>query len=358
MEHAFGSDFTVGIEEELLLVDSESRELAPVAADVLPRIDAADGTASFEAYAAQLELRSPPSVGAGEARAALAHARSAAREAGATLMGAGLHPAAPLGEVELVAEERYRKVGEEMRGLIRRTPEGALHVHVGVPDPESAIRVFNGLRARLPLLQGLAANSPWWFGRDSGMASARSALVRSYPGRGVPPAFSGFDEYAERLAATAAGGGPEDYTLLWWDVRPHPRLGTVEVREMDVQSRLDDVAALAALVRALARREADRGPHPAVPADALAWSAFRAARDGLQARVLHDGSLVSLLEAAAAAVEEARPYAREAGEEEALAGIERLVREGAGADRQRAAHERGGMTGLLDHLVAETGDQA
>ena len=122
---------------------------------------------------------------------------------------------------------------------------------------ETAIHVFNGLRRHLPLLTGLAANSPWWFGRDSGLASARWALVRSYPGRGIPPAFESWDAYLEHMAQLGPRAAPPDYTLVWWDVRPHPRLGTVEVRELDAQASLDDVAAITALTQALARREAE-----------------------------------------------------------------------------------------------------
>src|SRR5205085_12133035 len=147
-------------------------------------------------------------------------------------------------------------------------------------DAATAVNVLNGLREHLPLLQGLSANSPWWFGRDSGLASARYALVQAYPGRGVPPAARDFDEYAETVAATLAAGELDDYTLLWWDVRLHPRLGTVEVREMDAQAPLADVAALGALVCSLARFAAERPVASPTPSDAIAWSSFRAARDG------------------------------------------------------------------------------
>lgn len=353
MEHAFGSGqpFTVGVEEELLLVGAGGRELRNDAGRALQAMEPDGWQAAHEAYAAQLELRSPASADAANAVGALGAARAAAGQVGATLVGAGLHPTAPLGEVELVDADRYRVVEREMRGLIRRTPECALHVHVGMSDPETAIRAFNGLREWLPLLQGLAANSPWWFGIDSGMASARAAVVRSYPGRGVPPAFRDFDDYAETLARTADAGGPGDYTMLWWDLRPHPRLGTVEVREMDAQSRLSDVEGIAALVRVLGRHEAEAPARPPVPSDALAWSAFRAARDGLDARILHRGRVVPLRRAAREALD-GLPA------EESLEGVERILREGGGADRRRAAHARGGIEAMLEELVSETAEPA
>src|SRR6185503_10088716 len=149
MDHAFGTSepFTLGIEEELLLVDPETRRLAPVAADVLQAIDAHERAASHEVYAASIELRSPPRIDAEDAGRELAGLRGAARRAGATLMGAGVHPDGALGDAALVDSERYRLVGGTMRGLMRRTPECALHVHVGMPDEETAVRVFNGIRS-------------------------------------------------------------------------------------------------------------------------------------------------------------------------------------------------------------------
>ncbi len=355
MQTAFGSEFTVGAEEELMLVDPRTRELAPVAAEILASMNADRATASHEAFASQIELRSPPSANAVDAEAALAQGRTSARAAGATLLGAGLHPTAAGSGTEIVDEERYRRVAQSMRGLFARTPEAALHVHVGVPDPPAAIRCFNALREHLPLLQGLTASSPWWFGHDSGFASSRYALVRSYPGRGIPPAFADYEDY-ERLAAHAiAAAGIEDYTLLWWDIRPHPKLGTVEVREMDAQSSLETGAAIAALVQAIAAAAADDGgAAEASPPEALSWSCFRAARDGLDATILHDGSMTPLRDVARTTIASVRSTARALGSDAALDGIEHVLRDGGGADRQRAAFARGGMAGLLDHLVEET----
>jgi carboxylate-amine ligase len=351
VEHAFGSEFTVGVEEELFLVDPQDHALANDAERVLRDVEHSGGwEADHEAFASEIELRSPPAATPEDAVTALGAARAAAGAAGATTMGAGLHPAAEFGDVELVRSERYARVEESVRGLIRRTPECALHVHVGVPDIETAVRVFNGLREWLPLLEALAANSPWWHGRDSGLASARAAVVRAYPGRGIPRALRDPDDYEAALAAIAAGGGPTDYTLIWWAVRLQPKLGTVEVRELDSQSRLEDVMGLAAVVQGLARREAESSRELA-PTEAITWSAFHAARDGLEAEVLADGHLVPVREAARVAFEAARPHAPQP---DALDGLERILREGGGADRRRAAYGRGGMPAMLEELVAET----
>jgi carboxylate-amine ligase len=339
----FGTDFSVGVEEELHLVDPDTHELAPVAADVLSSLGLPADRAGHEAYAAQIELRSPPCTDAGAVRAALAENRAAAGEAGATLMGIGLHPTDPWERSAIVDKPRYHEVAESMRDLFGRTPESALHIHVGMPDEETAICVFNGLRRHLPLLTGLAANSPWWFGRDSGLASARWALVRSYPGRGIPPAFESWDHYLDHMARLEASGAPADYTLVWWDVRPHPRLGTVEIRELDAQASLDDVVAITALAQALARREAEAPADELPPAEALDWACFRAARDGLHAEIQHDGRLMPLQDVA-------RDVARALG----VPAVEELLARGGGAARRRQAHARGGMSEVLRDLVQET----
>ena len=348
--HAFGNGepFTIGLEEEVLLVDAGSFRLAHTADRILPRIDLPEGRADHEAFLAQLELRSAPSESVSEAVRQLEEGRAVAREAGATLLAAGVHPDAAYGDTRLVRSERYRRVEDQMRGLIRRTPECALHVHVGVPDPATAVAVLNGWREALPLLHGLGASSPFWFGLDSGMASSRAAVIRAYPGRGVPPALRDWDHYVETLDAIRAGGGPRDKTMVWWDARPQPRLGTVELREIDVQSNLDGAAGIAALARALALRAAESPIRRPAPDQALHWSSFRAARDGLDSEILYGGRLRPLREAARELLAELH------GEDPALDGVERILADGGGADRQRAAHARGGMPALLGFLVDES----
>jgi len=350
------ADFAIGIEEELILVDPVTHALDHSAIDVLRRLSVppAEGEALPEAFAALIELTSPVSANAADAAASLAVLRGHLHAVGATTIGAGLHPDGAFGDVFHYPSERYRLIGAEMRGLMRRTPTAALHVHVGMPDSEAAIRAYNGLRAHLPLFQALAANSPFWHGRDSGLASARAQVFRALPRSEIPAAFASFDEYVEAVEALAAAGDLPDYTFLWWDIRLHPVLGTVEVRSMDSQSSLPDVAGLAALVHALARRAAEEhGPWE--HRDALMESSFRAARDGLDATLWHDGALRPVPEIARAAVQLALPYARELGSDGALEEIERLLVDGNGASRRRAAFARGGTMEMLAELVDETG---
>jgi glutamate---cysteine ligase / carboxylate-amine ligase len=236
----------------------------------------------------------------------------------------------------------------QMRGLIRRTPECALHVHVAVPTPDAAVAALMGLREVLPLIGALGASSPFWFGIDSGLASARSAIVRAYPGRGLPPRLSGWDEYLEALDGIAAGGGPKEHTMVWWDARLQPRLGTIELRELDVQAGLDEAAGLAALVHALARRAAEDPPSELAAPEALHWSSFRAVRDGLDAELLFEGRLRPVREAAWELL------AALGDSDDALDGVRKILREGGAPRKQRAVREQGGMAALLGWLVSRT----
>jgi glutamate---cysteine ligase / carboxylate-amine ligase len=347
-EHRFGTGeaFTVGLEEELLLVDPETLQLAHVADRVLPGMGLPRERADHEAFLAEVEVRSEPRRSVGEAIVDIEAGRAAVIEAGGTPMAVGLHPDARFGDVRLVESDRYRRVEGEMRGLIKRTPECALHVHVAMPSPDAAVAGLMGLREALPLIGALGASSPFWFGLDSGLASARSAIIRAYPGRGLPPRLRGWEDYLESLDAIAAGGGPQDHTMVWWDARLQPRLGTIELRELDVQTRLDEAAGIAALVHAIARRAAEEPPQQS-PDQALHWSAFRAVRDGLDAELLFRGELSQAHDAARKLLDELR------GEDDALEGVERILKEDAPA-RQRAIHAGGGMTSLLRSLADET----
>ena len=233
-----------------------------------------EGFAQPDTYSALVELASPVARDAGEGVAALRALRARVRAAGGTRIGAGIHPDGAFGDVEHVDEPRYDRIVAQLAGLIRRTPTCALHVHVGMPDAATAIRVFNGLREHLPLLQALAANSPFWHGRDSGLATARAQLFRGYPRAEIPRAFASYDDYAESVAGVVAAGDLPDYTFLWWDIRPHPRLGTVEVRAMDSQSALWSAAGLAALVHGLARAEAPSRRDAWTPREVLMEASF------------------------------------------------------------------------------------
>ena len=191
-----------------------------------------------------------------------------------------------------------KQITEQAPNLLERTPTCALHIHVGMPDAATAIAVCNRLRAHLPLLQALAAHSPYWHGRDAGFATARAQLFRGFPRAVIPRAFTDWDDYVAAAEAWIAAGDLPDYTFLWWDIRPHPRLGTVEVRAMDAQSRLASVAGIAALVHALAAACADVTSHSANAAvssgAALAATIACTARSSSSTCLPAASSLVSL----------------------------------------------------------------
>ncbi|WP_205696293.1 YbdK family carboxylate-amine ligase [Conexibacter sp. SYSU D00693] len=346
--------FPLGVEEELITVDPRTLALAHTGVELLERAGTApagEGTLKPDTYAAMAELASPVVDGAAEGVRALAALRRRLRDAGGTLVGVGIHPDGAWGDVVHHPAERYREIHRQLRGLLVRTPTAALHVHVGMPDRATAVAAHNGLRRWLPLLQALAANSPWWHGRDSGLASARAQLFRGYPRADIPRAWEDFEDFERETAAVVEAGDAPDYTFLWQDIRLHPKLGTVEVRAMDAQSALWAVAGLAALVHGLAIHEAssDRASWPARAP--LMESSFRAARDGLAATLHHDGALRPVPEVARDALAIARAHLADPGP---LEEVERLLGDGGGADRQRAAFAAGGMPALLRLLADET----
>jgi carboxylate-amine ligase len=354
VQHSFGRrpGFPIGVEEELLLVEPATLSLAQSASRFLERLP---HQARPDVYESLLETASGVRGRAEGAVTDLVEFRAAMRHAGATLIGAGVHPTARFGDVRHVPAPRYEAIHAALRGLLERTPTCAVHVHVGMPDPATAIDAANRMRSHLPLLQGLAAHSPYWHGRDSGFATARAQLFRGYPRAIVPRAFANWDDYVESVESWMAAAEIPDYTYLWWDIRPHPQLGTIEVRAMDAQSRPRSVLGLAALVHALAVASAD-GRGEIESSEAITESSFRAGRDGLDAHIWWRGSNRPLREVAAETLELARPYARELGEDDALSEIDRILAEGNGAARMRAAHVAAGMQGVLELLARETAD--
>jgi carboxylate-amine ligase len=309
---------------------------------------------STEIFATQIELKTGICDDAAQAARELTELRRAVRATGAEILGAGIHPDDRAPKPALVEKPRYDVVQKDFASLLT-TPPCGLHVHVGMPDPETAIKVGNSLRYHLPLLQALTANSPFRRGEDSGLASSRAAVVSSYPRFEMPRAFEDYEDFRRVADQLIAAAGVADYTYLWWDVRPHPRLGTVEVRAMDVQTSVAENAAVAAFVQALAAKEIDRPSAPGLCREALEESYYQAGRYGLQARLMVDDEVAApAAEIARRVLDEVRPYARQLGGEDALDQIERILRDGNGADEQRRVHDVGGIEGLLAHLAERT----
>jgi glutamate---cysteine ligase / carboxylate-amine ligase len=355
-ENAFGSGepFTLGVEEELFLVDPVTGHQANASAAVQERLGTVVGTVERELHACQVELITDVCHSAGEAVGMLSALRRAVVATGAGLLGSGTHPAAGEGDGEITDKERYERI-RELLGDAVATPVGGLHIHIGMPDAETAIRTFNGMRRHLPLLQALAANSPYRHGRDTGLASAREVTIRGWPRSGVPRALRDFRDFCAMAQLLARAADVPDYTWFWWKMRPHPRLGTVEIRALDTQTSLEDAASLIALAHCLARHAAEADPEPEPAAELLEEGAFRAARFGVHARLPDaQGELHEVGELLQDALAIARPHAQELRCETELLKLESLLAHGGGAGRQRASYEIAGMGGLLRELTRLT----
>ena len=266
---------------------------------------------------------------------------------------AGTHPLASWRNTEVSPGERYQGHHESMRELARREPSYALHVHVGIADAETAARVADRLRAHLPLLLALSANSPFWQGRDSGLASARTPIFQAFPRVGLPRRFGSYAAWVATVRTLVDAGAIADHTYLWWDVRLQPTLGTVEVRIMDAQTSLRDVAPLLALVQSVARLEAEEGYVSEELLDAqevLAENRFLAARDGIDAQLVDPVRLrlVPARELVRDVVDAARPHASDLGCADQLDAVQALMDDPPAA-RQRA---HAGASGDLEGVVA------
>jgi glutamate---cysteine ligase / carboxylate-amine ligase len=277
---------TVGVEEELMVLDPATLDLAPRAAEVLGRLE---GDARFkpELPAAQLELLTAP---AGEV-AALAEQLAAGRrdlavaaEGTGLLAGAGAHPFAAA-EGQLNPAESYARTRDEYGPVARRQLVFGLHVHVRVGGAERSVAVYNALRSYLGEIAALAANAPFHEGRDTGMASIRPKISETLPRQGVPPAFGGLDELAAALDWAAAAGAAPEPRMWWWELRLHPLHGTIEARVPDQQATVAESAAVAgfvfALVTGLAARHDAGEELPVHPTWRIAENRWSAARHGL-----------------------------------------------------------------------------
>jgi carboxylate-amine ligase len=354
-ESRFGIEppFSLGVEEELLLVDPDN-QLADHSARIVREANPAQGDVDRELFKAMVESRSEISANVRQAIAALREIRRELVDSGIRIMGVGAHPEASSGEADVHQTPRYSLIEDSLQGVLR-TPICGQHIHVGMPDAETAVRAYNGIRVHVPLLNALAANSPFWFGEDSGLASSRTVIFRSYPRAAMAPQFDDFEHFCRVTRQVCTAGGLEDYTHIWWDARIHPGIGTIEIRATDTQFDLRRTAALSALVHCLTRLEAERD-HGDIPArEALAESSFQATRHGLEAELLNRrGELVPARDLGRECVAEAAVVAGDLNCGEELAYVETILEEGCGADLQRSVHRRDGMAGLLAYLVRET----
>ena len=353
---------TMGLEEELMLLDPTTLDLVPRAGEVLERVDG-DPAFKLEMPASQLEIVTPPRATVGEAIGDLESGRRRLLEAAGDLVrpaAAGAHPfAAPHGELN--AGERYALMVDEYGDVASRQLVCALQVHVAVGDPDRALAVYNAVRGLLPEIAALAASAPFHSGRDTGLASVRPTISGMLPRQGVPPPIASWDAFANELGWGAEAGAVPEPRLWWWELRPNPAFGTLEVRVPDAQATIADAAGVAAFVHALvawlAERHAAGEALPVIPTwriEENRWSAFRRGVEGTLAD-LEKGRRELTRERLRALLEELEPVAERLRCRTELGEARRLVEEN-GALAQRRVAGDGGPHAVAEWLCRRFGD--
>jgi glutamate---cysteine ligase / carboxylate-amine ligase len=350
LEHAFGKGdpYTLGVEEEYMLLDSETFDLVQHIDTFLAAVAGHELEAQMKAELMQsvLEIATPvcrtPSDVDRELRKLREYVTSVAGQKSLRVGSAGTHPFSLFEAQRITARDRYRSLVDQMQYVARRELIFGLHIHVAVDDPEKAIQVVNGLLVELPLLLALSASSPFWRGEPTGLASTRQLVFAAFPRSGPPPRFRDYADYAEVVGQLEKTGCIADYTHIWWDIRPHPKLGTVEVRICDAVTRVEHAVALAAYCQALVKLYCERfdaGEEiPSYHRILTSENKWLAARYGLEAPLMDLATgrrnRLPVAQLVRRRLRELEPHARELGSESELDGIQDILGNGNGADRQ------------------------
>jgi len=350
LDHAFGKSdpFTLGAEEEYMLLDAETFDLVQHIDTVLAAVSGheLEPRINPELMQSVLEVATPvcrtPADVAAQLRKLRSYVSSIAGERGMRVGSAGTHPFSLFERQRITAKDRYRAMVDRMQYIARRELIFGLHVHVAVDDPEKAIQVVNGLIGHLSELVALSANSPFWRGEATGLHSSRHMVYAALPRSGPPPRFECYADYAEVVGQLERTGCIADYTHIWWDIRLHPRLGTIEIRICDAVTQLDDVIALTALCQALVKYYSERydaGEEiPSYHRILTTENKWLAARYGIEAPVMDlltgRRNRVPVAQLVRRTVKLVQPHAEDLGSERELTGIEEILRRGNGADRQ------------------------
>jgi carboxylate-amine ligase len=350
LDHAFGKSepYTLGVEEEYMLLDAETYDLVQHIETVLGATAGHELEAQVNAELMQsvLEVATPVCRTPADIEQALRQLRAyvarIAHEQGTRVGSAGTHPFSLFERQRITARDRYRNLVDQMQYVARRELIFGLHIHVAVSDPETVIQVMNGLLPQLSLLLALSASSPFWRGEPTGLASSRQMVFAAFPRSGPPPRFRDYADYAEVVGQLEKTGCIADYTHIWWDVRPHPRLGTIEVRICDAVTRLEEVVAITAyiqaLVKLLSERHAAGEPIPTYHRILTTENKWLAGRYGLEAPIMDLATgrrnRVPVAQLIRRTLKEIEPHARELGSERELEGIRDILARGNGADRQ------------------------
>jgi glutamate---cysteine ligase / carboxylate-amine ligase len=364
MEHHFnGPSYTLGIEEELMIVNGETYDLVNAIERLLD--DVPDGEIKPELMESVLEVSTHPCANTAEAgeqlRALRRNVRDKAEGHGLRIGSAGTHPFALWEQQRIVGRTRYRDLISALRFVARQELIFGMHVHIGVDDADKAVHVANGMRVHLPVLLALSANSPFWRSDASGLMSTRTPIFRAFPRVGIPPAYRDWDDYSAQIEFMVASGVMEDYTYLWYDVRPHPRFGTVEIRVCDSQTRVEHTLGLAALIQAMVRELCEHyasgghfGDYPWQMLDENKWLAARHGLDG-ELVDLPSNERVATKTLARRLVDRLRGHAEDLGSAADLDGVIDLIERGNGAERQLVVYEANrDFTELMREIVEAT----
>jgi carboxylate-amine ligase len=354
LDHQFtGPEFTVGIEEELMILDPDGWGLAQEIEQLLADLPAElEGQVKPELFKSVLEIATKPHDDVPSAARELVALRESVIEItegeGLAIGAAATHPFALAADQEVVDHPRYRELVDELGIIALNELIFGTHVHVGIEGADKAIYVADGIRRSLPLFLALSVNSPFWQGERTGLMSSRVPIFRSFPREGIPPHYGTWEIFSHRVEMMMRAGAIPDYTFLWWDVRPHPNLGTVETRIFDQQTRVEHTASLAALVVSLAHRFCalydDDEPLVEYPSELIDDNKIRAARHGTDGRLIdfRAARQVPAPEMARELIESLAPHADTLGCRGELNAVEDLLTNGTGAHRQLAIAEANG----------------
>ena len=344
------SDYSLGVEEELHIVDAATGELVPRIEEIMARLpEELREFVSYELFQSVLEIKTPPCATAAETEKHLRELRgrvgSWAAACGASLASAGTHPFSRYRDQKVTDQDRYRQVVETLRWVAEREVIFGQHVHVAVPDEEKAIEAHNRLSEQAPLLLALSANSPFWQRFDTGFESSRVKVFETFPRAGLPPAFADWKAFEDYVDLMVRAGAMDDYTFCWWDVRPHPRIGTIELRVLDSQTDLRYTTALTALTQCIVadalENDAPRGPYNQPLAEENKW---RACRYGMDAAFYDadEDATVPARDVVRGLVERLKPHSQDLGCEAELESINQILESGTGSQRQREVYENSG----------------
>jgi len=350
LDHSFGkgAPYTLGVEEEYMLLDPETWDLVQHIDSVLAA--AGDGEHHERIHAelmqSVLEVTTPVCRTAADIFDSLAKLRGyvveIAHAEGCRVGSAGTHPFSLFERQRITARDRYRNLVDQLQYVARRELIFGMHMHVAVDDPEKAIQVMNGLLVHLPQMLALSASSPFWRGEPTGLASSRQMVFAAFPRSGPPPRFRDYEDYAEVVGQLERTGCIADYTHIWWDIRPHPRLGTIEMRVCDAVTRLEDVVAITAFFQAIVKMYCELYESgreiPSWHRILTAENKWLAARYGLEAPVMDLATgrrnRVPVAQLIRRTLRDIEPHARELGSERELDGVREILARGNGADRQ------------------------